>query len=190
MSMRKARGRARSKRTRVPLAVAVKTSRAVAAVDLGGVGAVAALHEIGVVAGIPDHAVVAGLAEHLVVAVAAGQRVVAVAAEQQVGAAAADSVSLPAPPSMVSFATAGRQSLRPNACRCRPAPLTTRCHRSPPLLERRCIVHDGPAGRQTATDVPHPSHVDDVAAIRSLTVTVSAWRRRRRCRRSCRRDRR
>ena len=63
---------------------------AVAAVDLGGVGAVAALDEVGVVARIPDHAVVAGLAEHLVVAVAAGQRVVAGAAEQQVVAALAE----------------------------------------------------------------------------------------------------
>ena len=41
---------------------------AVAAVDLGRVGAGAALHEVGVVAGVPDHAVVAGFAEHLVVA--------------------------------------------------------------------------------------------------------------------------
>ena len=64
--------------------------RAVAAVDLDGVGAVAALGQIGVVARIPDHAVVAGLAEHLVVAVAAGERVVAVAAEQKVGALAAE----------------------------------------------------------------------------------------------------
>ncbi len=64
--------------------------RAVAAVDLGGVGAVAALEQVGIVAGIPDRAVVAGLAEHLVVAVAAGQRVVAVAAEQQVVAAHAE----------------------------------------------------------------------------------------------------
>ena len=50
---------------------------AVAAVDLGGVGAGAAFHQVAVVARIPDHAVVAGLAEHLVVAVAAGQDVVA-----------------------------------------------------------------------------------------------------------------
>ena len=64
--------------------------RAVAAVDLDGIGAVAALDQIGIVAGVPDHAVVAGLAEHLVVAVPAGQRVVAVAAVQKVGALAAD----------------------------------------------------------------------------------------------------
>ena len=64
--------------------------RAVAAVDLDGIGAVAALGQIGVVARIPDHAVVAGLAEHLVVTVAAGERVVAVAAVQKVGAVAAN----------------------------------------------------------------------------------------------------
>ena len=63
---------------------------AVAAIDLGGVGAVAALEQVGVVARVPDHAIVAGFAEHLVVAVAAGQRVVAVAAEQQVVAALAE----------------------------------------------------------------------------------------------------
>ena len=63
---------------------------AVAAVDLGGVDAGAALDQVGVVARVPDHAVVAGLAEHLVVAVAAGQRVVAGAAEQEVGAALAE----------------------------------------------------------------------------------------------------
>ena len=62
---------------------------AVAAVDLGGVDAVAALHQVGAVARIPDHAIVAGLTEHLVVAGAAGQRVVAVAAEQQIVAALA-----------------------------------------------------------------------------------------------------
>ena len=50
---------------------------AAAAVDLGGVGAGAALVQVGVVARVPDHAVVAALAEHLVVGVAAGQRVVA-----------------------------------------------------------------------------------------------------------------
>ena len=61
---------------------------AVAAVDLGGVDAVAAFEQVGVVAGVPDHAVVAGLAEHLVVAVAAGQGVVAVAAEEKIIAAA------------------------------------------------------------------------------------------------------
>ena len=64
--------------------------RAVAAIDLDGIGAVPTLGQIGVVAWIPDHAVVAGLAEHLVVAVPAGQRVVAVAAVQKVGALAAD----------------------------------------------------------------------------------------------------
>ena len=63
---------------------------AVAAVDLDGVDAVAALVEVGVVAGVPDHAVVARLAEDLVVAVAAGQDVVAGAAEEQVGAALAE----------------------------------------------------------------------------------------------------
>src|SRR4029077_20212160 len=55
---------------------------AVAAVDLGGVDAVAALHEVGALARVPDHAVVPGLAEHLVVAGTADQRVVAVATEQ------------------------------------------------------------------------------------------------------------
>ena len=71
---------------------------AVAAIDLGGVDAVAALHQVGALARVPDHEVVAGLAEHLVVAGAAGQRVVAVAAEQKIVAALAFSVSLPAPP--------------------------------------------------------------------------------------------
>ena len=60
---------------------------AVAAVDLGGIGAVAALDEVVAIARVPDHAIVAGFAEHLVVAVAAGQHVVARAAEQQVRAA-------------------------------------------------------------------------------------------------------
>src|SRR5262249_17600150 len=50
---------------------------AVATVDLGGVGAVAALEQVAVVARVPDHAVVAAFAEHLVVAIAAGQHVVA-----------------------------------------------------------------------------------------------------------------
>ena len=63
---------------------------AVAAVDLDGIGARAALEEVGVVARVPDHAVVAAFAEHLVVAIAAGQRVVAVAAEQEVVAALAE----------------------------------------------------------------------------------------------------
>ena len=63
---------------------------AVAAVDLGGVGAVAALEQVGVVAGVPDHAVVAGAAEHLIVAVAADEGVVAVAAEQCIVAETAD----------------------------------------------------------------------------------------------------
>ena len=63
---------------------------AVAAIDLGGVVAVAAFHQVGAVAGIPDHAVVAGFAEHLVVAGAAGERVVAGAAEQQIVAALAE----------------------------------------------------------------------------------------------------
>ena len=62
---------------------------AVAAVDLDGVDAGAALVEVGAVARVPDHPVVARLAEDLVVAVAAGQDVVAVAAEQQVVAALA-----------------------------------------------------------------------------------------------------
>ena len=63
---------------------------AVAAVDLGGVDAGAALVEVGVVARVPDHAVVAGLAERLVVGVAAGQHVVARAAEQRVDASLAE----------------------------------------------------------------------------------------------------
>ena len=63
---------------------------AVAAVDLDGVGAVAALVQVGVVAGVPDHPVVAGLAEDLVVGVAAGEGVVVGAAEQEVEAALAE----------------------------------------------------------------------------------------------------
>ena len=62
---------------------------AVAAVDLDGVDAGAALVEVAAVAGVPDHPVVARLAEDLVVAVAAGEDVVAGAAEEQVGAALA-----------------------------------------------------------------------------------------------------
>src|SRR5207244_489152 len=56
---------------------------AVAAVDLDGVGAGAALVEITSFAGVPDEPVVAGLAEDLVVARAAREDVAAVAAEQQ-----------------------------------------------------------------------------------------------------------
>src|SRR5262245_58607576 len=59
----------------------------VAAIDLGGVDAVATLHEIAAVAGIPDHAIVAGFAEHLIATRAADQHVVAGDAEQQVVAA-------------------------------------------------------------------------------------------------------
>src|ERR1700733_294894 len=62
---------------------------AVATIDLGGIGAVAALEQVAAVARVPDHAVVAALAEHLVVAWAASERVVAVTAEQQVVAALA-----------------------------------------------------------------------------------------------------
>ena len=63
---------------------------AIAAIDLGGVDAGAALEQVGVVARVPDEAVVAALAEDLVVGVAAGQRIIAVAAEQQVEAALAE----------------------------------------------------------------------------------------------------
>src|SRR5262249_13456095 len=63
--------------------------RAVAAVDLDGVGAVAALVEVGVIAGVPDQAVVAGPAEDLVITVAAGEDVVTVAAGADVVAALA-----------------------------------------------------------------------------------------------------
>ena len=57
---------------------------AVAAVDLDGVDAAAALVEVAAVAGVPDHAVVPCLAEGLVVAGAAGEDVVAGTAEQLV----------------------------------------------------------------------------------------------------------
>ena len=63
---------------------------AVAADDLGGVDAGAALVEVGVVARVPDHPVVAGLAERLVVGVAAGQDVVVGAAEHPVEPALAE----------------------------------------------------------------------------------------------------
>ncbi len=56
----------------------------VAAVDLDGVAAVAALVEVGPVAGVPDHPVVPRLAEHLVGAGAARQGVIAVAPEELV----------------------------------------------------------------------------------------------------------
>ena len=87
---------------------------AVAAVDLGGVDAVAAFDQVGAVARVPDHAVVAGLAEHLVVAGAAGQRVVAVAAEQQIVAALAEQ-------GVVAGAAEqhDRCRSRRSACRCR-----------------------------------------------------------------------
>ena len=70
----------------------------VAAVDLDGVVAGAALVEVAAVAGVPDHPVVARLAEDLVVARAAGQHVVAGAAEQQVVPPLPSRVSLPAWP--------------------------------------------------------------------------------------------
>ena len=64
--------------------------RAVAAIDLDGVGTVAAFVQIGVVARVPDHAVVAAFAEHLVVGIAAGQGVVVAAAEQKIEASLAE----------------------------------------------------------------------------------------------------
>ena len=90
MSIANGAGLRRSKRTRVPLAVVVNCSSAVAAVDLDGVGVLAALVEVGVVARVPDHAVVAALAEGLIVGVAAGERVVLGAAEEQVEPALAE----------------------------------------------------------------------------------------------------
>src|SRR5262245_22580813 len=57
---------------------------AVAAIDLGGIDAIAALEQIGVIARIPDHAVVASLAEDLIVAIAAGQHVIAGPTEEEV----------------------------------------------------------------------------------------------------------
>ena len=88
----------------------MKVFGAVAAIDLGGVDAVAAFHEVGAVARIPDHAVVAGLAEHLVVAGAADQRVVAIAAEQQIVAALAEQDVVARPPnSMIVAGAAGQR---------------------------------------------------------------------------------
>src|SRR5262249_54720410 len=58
----------------------------IAAVDLNGVVAGAALVDGAAVAGVPDHPVVAGLTEDLVVPSAAGQHVVAGAPEQGVRA--------------------------------------------------------------------------------------------------------
>ena len=102
---------------------------AVAAVDLDGVGAVAALVEVGVVTRVPDHPVVAALAEDLVVGVAAGERVVVGAAEQEVDAALAEQrvvaglaeqlvgpeppvrTSLPAPPNRFALGSAPLASL-------------------------------------------------------------------------------
>ena len=107
---------------------------AVAAVDLGGVDAVAALDEVAVVARVPDHAVVAGLAEHLVVAGAAGQHVVAVAAEQQVVAALAEQrVVAGLAEELVGARAAGR------ACRCRRR-RTGRAAGSAPLVSSSAIV--------------------------------------------------
>src|SRR5262249_32698018 len=54
----------------------------IAAIDLGGIGADAALEEVAAIAGVPDHAVVAVLAEDLVVAHSAGQHIVTRAAEE------------------------------------------------------------------------------------------------------------
>ncbi len=90
MSIENGAGSRRSKRTRAPLAVAVKTSAAAASVDLDRVGRVAALVQVGVVAGVPDHPVVAALAEDLIVGVAAGEDVVLLAAGEDVEAAAAE----------------------------------------------------------------------------------------------------
>src|SRR4051794_7017989 len=63
---------------------------AVAAIDLGGIDAVATLEQVAAVAGGPDQAILAGPAKGLVVAGAPGQHVVAGAAEQQVVAAFAE----------------------------------------------------------------------------------------------------
>ena len=90
MSIENGAGVTRSKRTRVPLAVAVNCSAPLPPLTSTVSVAVAALVEVGVVARVPDHPVVAGLAEGLVVGVAAGQRVVVGAAEQQVVAALAE----------------------------------------------------------------------------------------------------
>ena len=60
---------------------------AVAAIDLNGVVAGAALVQVGVIAGVPDHPVVVALAEHLVVGVAADEDVVLGPPEQEVGSA-------------------------------------------------------------------------------------------------------
>ncbi len=123
MSRLNGAGLSRSKRTRVPLAVAVKTSAPLPPLTSAVSVPAPPSNQVGVVARVPDHAVVAAFAEHLVVAVAAGQRVVAGAAEQEVDAALAEqgvvaapgrtawsppeppvSVSLPAPPNMLAAA--------------------------------------------------------------------------------------
>ena len=104
---------------------------AVAAIDLDGVGAVAALGQIGIVAGVPDHAVVAGLAEHLVVAVPAGQRVVAIAAVQKVGALAANERVVASSAIKSKFRDAGRQLLRQMIVSLPPPPFTTRASFAP-----------------------------------------------------------
>src|SRR5262249_60730939 len=67
----------------------------VAAVDLDGVGAVAALVHVAAVAGVPDHPVVALLAEGLVGSGTAGQGVVARPSEEHVAAALAEPGAVP-----------------------------------------------------------------------------------------------
>ena len=145
---------------------------AVAAVDLGGVGAVAALDQVAAVARVPDHAVVAGLAEHLVVAGAAGQHVVAVAAEQEVVAALAEQrVVAGLAEELVGARAAGQRVVavaaeqsaraarrwlrRARSCRCRPGrrPGSGWCWRPsavPPDDGHGAAVDEDAAGRVAA----------------------------------------
>ena len=80
----------------------------VGAVEQQRVEAVLALDRVAAVARVPDERVVAGAEQRRVVAAAADDDVVAVAAEQHVVAVAAGDVSLPAPPSTVSWISAAR----------------------------------------------------------------------------------
>ena len=107
-------GSRRSKRTRVPLAVTVKTSAPLPPLTwaVSMPAPPSNRSKVGAVARVPDEEVVAGFAEYLVVAAAARQRVVVRAAEQEVGSALAvedvvadwpNSMSLPDPPVSVSL---------------------------------------------------------------------------------------
>jgi hypothetical protein len=90
MSMENGAGSSRSKRTRKPLAVVVKTSAPPPPLTSTVSMPATAFVEIRVVARIPNHAIIALLAADLIIRVAAGHRVIARATEQEIDAALAE----------------------------------------------------------------------------------------------------